>query len=212
MNPNQSSIPEEISNGITHGIGALLSIAGLVLLVVQAARHGSAWHVVSYSIFGSTMILLYLASTLYHSIQHPGTKAVLKKFDHSAIFLLIAGTYTPFLLVSIRGGWGWSLFGIIWGLAISGIVFKFLLIEKFKILSVLVYIGMGWLVVLVFPKVIHSVSTLSLIFLIIGGVSYTLGTLFYVWKKLPFAHLIWHIFVLGGTIMHFFAVWKIILK
>ncbi len=208
--PKQHSIPEEIGNSVTHGIGTLLSIAGLVLLVVQAVRFGNAWNVVSYSIFGSTMVLLYLTSTLYHGIQHPGVKALLKKFDHSAIFLLIAGTYTPFLLVSLRGDWGWSLFGIIWGLAICGIVFKFLFIEKFKILSVFLYIIMGWLVVIVFPKIIQNISTSSLTFLIIGGVSYTLGTIFYGWRKLPFAHVIWHFFVLGGTIMHFFAVLKIL--
>lgn len=201
---------EEIANSITHGIGALLSIAGLVLLVVQAARHGNAWHVVSYTIFGSTMILLYLASTLYHSIQHPKAKAFLNIIDHSAIFLLIAGTYTPFVLVSLRGGWGWTLFGIIWGLAIVGIVFKCVSFSRFKVLTVLPYIIMGWLVVIAMPQVIRQLNQTALIFLIIGGLSYTMGTIFYAWRKLPFGHAVWHLFVLGGTITHFFSVLNIL--
>ncbi|MDO9549254.1 MAG: hemolysin III family protein [Candidatus Marinimicrobia bacterium] len=205
-----ASISEEIANGITHGIGALLAIAGLVLLVVQAARHGNAWHVVSYSIFGSTMVLLYLSSTLYHSIQRSRVKAFLKIIDHSAIFLLIAGTYTPFLLVSLRGAWGWTLFGIIWGLAVTGIILKSIFIHRFRVVSVFIYIAMGWLIVIAMPQTIHNLNRTTLVFLLIGGVSYTLGTVFYLWKKLPFSHAIWHLFVLGGTITHFFAVLNIL--
>jgi len=204
------SISEEIVNGITHGIGVLLSIAGLVLLIVQAVRYGNAWHVVSYSIFGSTMVILYLASTLYHSIQHTKIKAFLKIIDHSAIFLLIAGSYTPFLLVSLRGPWGWTLFGIIWGLAIIGIIFKSIYIHRFRILSVFIYIAMGWLVVIAMPQIIHILNRNSLVFLIIGGFSYTLGTIFYAFQKIPFGHGVWHLFVLGGTITHFFAVYYIL--
>jgi len=200
--PRTENILEEIGNSITHGIGALLSIAGLVLLVIQAVRYGNAWHIVSYSVFGSTMVLLYLASTLYHSIQHPKAKAFLNIIDHSAIFLLIAGTYTPFVLVSLRGGWGWTLFGIIWGLAIIGIVFKCISLHRFRVLTVLPYIIMGWLVVIAMPQVVRHLNQTALIFLIIGGVSYTLGTIFYAWKKLPFGHTVWHLFVLGGVFLH----------
>ncbi|MFH1251812.1 MAG: hemolysin III family protein [bacterium] len=205
-----TTISEEIANGITHGIGTLLAIAGLVLLVVQAASQGNAWHVISYSIFGSTMVLLYLSSTLYHSIQHTKIKVFLKIIDHSAIFLLIAGSYTPFLLVSLRGVWGWALFGIIWGLAITGIIFKSVYIHRFRILSVFIYIAMGWLVVIAMPQIIYILNRTSLIFLIVGGLSYTLGTVFYIFKNIPFGHAIWHLFVLGGTITHFFAVLNIL--
>ena len=209
--PNPTtSVSEEIVNGATHGIGALLAIAGLVLLVVQAARHGDAWHIVSYSIFGSTMVILYLASTLYHSIQHIKIKAFFKTIDHSAIFLLIAGSYTPFLLVLLRGTWGWTLFGIIWGLAIIGIIFKSIFIHRFRVLSVFIYIAMGWLVVIAMPQIIHILNQTSLVFLIVGGLSYTLGTVFYIFKNIPFGHAIWHLFVLVGTITHFFAVLNIL--
>ncbi|MBN2601969.1 MAG: hemolysin III family protein [Candidatus Marinimicrobia bacterium] len=201
---------EEIVNGITHGIGVLLSITGMVLLVIQAARHGNVWHVVSYTIFGCTMVILYLASTLYHSIQHTKIKPFLKIIDHSAIFLLIAGSYTPFLLVLLRGTLGWTLFGIIWGLAIIGIIFKSIYIHRFRILSVFIYIAMGWLVVIAMPQIIHILNRTSLIFLISGGLSYTLGTIFYAFQKIPFGHGVWHLFVLGGTITHFFAVYYIL--
>ena len=210
MENKPTPISEEIANGITHGIGVLLSIAGLVILIVQAARYGTAWHVVSYTIFGSTMFILYLASTLYHSIQHQKAKIILRIIDHSAIFLLIAGTYTPFVLVTLRGAWGWSLFGIIWGLAITGIIFKCITIGRFRILSVFIYIAMGWLVVIAMPKIINALDRTSLVLLISGGLSYTLGTIFYAWKNLPFSHAVWHLFVLGGTITHFFAVLSIL--
>ncbi|RKY61042.1 MAG: hypothetical protein DRP96_04325, partial [Candidatus Neomarinimicrobiota bacterium] len=202
MKNRQASFSEEIANGITHGIGVLLSIAGLVILIVQAARYGTAWHVVSYTIFGSTMFILYLASTLYHSIQHQKAKIILRIIDHSAIFLLIAGTYTPFVLVTLRGAWGWSLFGIIWGLAITGIIFKCITIGRFRILSVFIYIAMGWLVVIAMPKIINALDRTSLVLLIAGGLSYTLGTVFYALRRIPFSHTVWHLFVLGGTAMH----------
>jgi len=210
MKNSQASFSEEIANGITHGIGVLLSIAGLVILIVQAARYGTAWHVVSYTIFGSTMFILYLSSTLYHSIQHQKAKIILRIIDHSAIFLLIAGTYTPFVLVTLRGAWGWSLFGIIWGLAITGIIFKCITIGRFRILSVFIYIAMGWLVVIAMPKIINALDRTSLVLLIAGGLSYTLGTVFYALRRIPFSHTVWHLFVLGGTVMHFFAVLNIL--
>lgn len=200
------SIGEEIANAITHGLGAALGIAALVILVVLAARQNDTWRIVSFSIYGTTLILLYLASTLYHAIQHPGAKRVFKILDHSSIFLLIAGTYTPFLLISIRGGWGWSLFGIIWGLAIVGIVFKAIFIQKMKKLSLLIYILMGWLIVIVMKPMLNSVPKEGILWLAGGGLLYTGGVVFYANKSIKFGHAIWHLFVLGGSICHFFAI------
>jgi len=197
---------EEIANSITHGLGTLLSIAGLVLLIVLACRHGNAWHVVSFTIFGSTLVLLYLASTLYHSMVRPAVKNVLARIDHSAIFLLIAGTYTPFTLTILRGGWGWSIFGVIWGLAIVGVVLRSIYLDRFRLLATFIYVGMGWLILIALPPVIRKMPAFSLRMVVIGGVVYTLGVIFYLWRKLPFAHAFWHLFVLGGSILHFLAV------
>ncbi len=200
------SIGEEIVNGITHGIGTILSIAGLVILVVFAALYGDRWHIVSFSIFGATLIVLYAASTLYHSFSKPSVKKFLKKMDHSAIFLLIAGTYTPFVLVSIRGAWGWSIFGIIWTLAIIGISIKFINVFRFQKLSIVLYLFMGWLGVIAAKQIISGVPHTSLILLVTGGLSYTTGVIFYSCRKLPFNHGIWHIFVLCGSVSHYFSV------
>lgn len=200
------TVREEITNSITHGIGMLLSIAGLVLLATLACRYGDAWHIVSCSIFGTTLILLYTASTLYHSIPHPRAKEILRIIDHSAIFLLIAGTYTPFTLVNLRGHWGWSLFGVIWGLALLGIIFQLTPLRRSKVLSLVLYIGMGWAVVVAAKPLLASVAPQGLLLLAAGGLAYTLGVVFYVWRKLPHHHAIWHIFVLSGSILHFFAV------
>ena len=203
---NQYTVGEEIANSITHGIGTALSIAGLVILIIVAESYENIWHIVSFSIFGSTLIILYLTSTLYHSIQRPSGKKILKTMDHSAIFLLIAGTYTPFLLVSLRGVWGWSLFGVIWGLAVVGIVIKSVYISKFQKASVVIYILMGWLIIIAFRELLNHLHFTSLIFLIVGGLFYTTGVIFYVWRKLPYNHAIWHLFVLGGSIFHYFSV------
>jgi len=200
------SVGEEIANSITHGIGAALSVAGLTLLVVLAAIYGDAWRVVSFSVYGSTLVILYLASTLYHSIQHPKVKPILRIFDHASIYLLIAGTYTPFTLVSMRGTWGWTIFGIVWGLAIVGIIFKTFFIGRFENLSTAAYVLMGWVVVIAFKELLVSLSTGGIIWLVIGGVTYTLGVIFYAWEKLPYNHAIWHLFVLGGSLCHFFAI------
>ncbi|MCP4415180.1 MAG: hemolysin III family protein [Chloroflexi bacterium] len=200
------TIGEEIANSITHGIGAALSVAGLTLLVVLAAIYGDVWRVVSFSIYGCSLILLYLASTLYHSIQHPKVKRILRIFDHSAIYLLIAGTYTPFTLVSMRGPWGWSMFGVVWGLALLGIAFKTVFIGRYEKLATAAYVLMGWLVVIAFKQMLLMVPPGGIIWLVIGGVTYTLGVLFYAWEKLPYNHAIWHLFVLGGSISHFFAI------
>lgn len=197
---------EEIANSVTHGFGTLLSIAGLVVLILNAVWYGDPWRIVSYSIFGTTLIALYLASTLYHGIPVFRWKNVLQVIDHSVIYLLIAGTYTPFLLVALRGTWGWSLFGIIWGLAIIGITLNVMWLDKMKKASMVLYIAMGWLVVIAFKQILNNLSPLSLIMLVSGGLSYTVGVIFYGWKRLPYNHAIWHVFVLAGSTFHFFAV------
>lgn len=197
---------EEIFNGVTHGIGTLLSIAALAILVVVALMKGNIWHIVSFSIFGSTLILLYLSSTLYHSFSSEKFKNLFARFDHASIFLLIAGTYTPFLLTILRGPLGWTLFGIIWGLAITGAVIRSIYLTRFRKLMVAVYVGMGWLIVSAIVPLINSLSLVSIITLFAGGFFYTIGVVFYVWRNLKFAHGIWHLFVLAGSVSHFFSV------
>jgi len=197
---------EEIANAITHGIGLLLSIAGFVVLLVLAALRGTAWHIVACSIYGATLICLYAASTLYHAVISPRVKRALRIFDHSAIYLLISGTYTPFLLVSLRGPWGWSLLGVIWGLALAGVLFKFWFVERFAILSTVVYIAMGWLVVIAAKPVITHLPLTAIIWLLAGGLAYTGGVIFFAAKRIPYSHAIWHLFVLAGSICHYFAV------
>lgn len=197
---------EEVANTITHGVGLLLSIVGFVVLLVLAALRGTAWHIVACSIYGATLICLYTASTLYHAVISPRVKRALRIFDHSAIYLLIAGTYTPFLLVSLRGPWGWSLFGVIWGLALAGVLFKFWFVERFVILSTAVYIAMGWLVVIAAKPVITHVPFTALIWLLAGGLAYTGGVIFFVAKRILYSYAIWHLFVLAGSICHYFAV------
>ncbi|MCK3684952.1 hemolysin III family protein [Maribellus sp. YY47] len=200
------TLGEEIFNGITHGIGTLLSIAALVLLVVYAATKGTAWHVVSFSIFGSTLVLLYLASTLYHSFTKEKVKNIFVRFDHAAIFLLIAGTYTPFVLTTIRGALGWTLFGIIWALAIAGVVIRSIYLTRFKNLMVGIYVAMGWLFLMAIVPMVRNLSTSSIVFLFVGGGCYSVGVIFYAWRNLKYGHGIWHLFVLAGSIMHFFSV------
>lgn len=205
-NRRKLSASEEVVNSVTHGIGALLSIAGLVILVVVAALHGDAWHIVSFSIFGVSMVILYTSSTLYHSFSKERIKNVFARFDHAAIFMLIAGTYTPFLLTTIRGALGWTFFGIIWAVAVTGIVIRSIHLHKYRRLMVLIYLIMGWMFIFIINSMIRNLPPLSLVFLLVGGLSYTVGVIFYAWRKLPFGHGIWHLFVLGGSIMHFFAV------
>ncbi len=203
---DRQTLGEEIANAITHGIGALLSIAGLVLMVVFAALRGTAMHVVAVSIFGATLVLLYVASTIYHAITNVRAKRVLQILDHSAIYLLIAGTYTPFTLVSVGGAWGWTIFGIVWGLAAAGIVFKAFFTGRYEFVAVAMYLVMGWLIVIAIKPLWASLDIWGLAWLGMGGLSYSAGVLFYAWHRLPFAHSIWHLFVLGGSICHFFAV------
>lgn len=200
------TLNEEIANAITHGIGALLSVAALTLLVVLAVIYGDIWRVVSFSIYGASLVILYLASTLYHTVQTPRVKRILRIFDHAAIFILIAGSYTPFLLVSLRGTWGWTLLGIVWGIALVGIVLKVFFIGKYEVLATAAYVGMGWLVVFAFRQLLANLDTGGVVLLVAGGVVYTLGVIFYAWRKLPYSHAIWHLFVLGGSACHFFAV------
>ena len=201
------TIKEEIWNCIIHGIGIGLSIAGLVVLVVFSALHGNAWAVVSSSIFGASMIVLYSSSTIYHAVSSEKWKKRLKKLDHISIFYLIAGTYTPFLLINLRGALGWTLFGIVWGLALIGTFLKLLTSGSgTKIWSISLYLSMGWMIIFASKSLFQNLSTLGAVFLILGGVFYTLGIFFYIWKSKKYMHAIWHFFVLAGTIMHFFSV------
>jgi len=205
MQWHQQSKGEEIANSITHGIGVALSIAALVILVVIAAEKNDVWKIVSFSIFGFSLIVLYLSSTLYHSFRKEKIKRFFKLMDHSSIYLLIAGSYTPITLTVMRGVWGWTIFGIIWGLAISGLAFKLLFIGRFKILSVIIYVTMGWIIVFAFKPMLNMVPPGMILWLFIGGASYTLGVVFYAWKTFPYHHAVWHLFVLGGSISHFFG-------
>ena len=199
------TLEEEIWNGITHGIGTGLAIAGLTLLVVLAAINGDSWRIISFSIYGSTLVLLYLASTLYHSIQIPKVKRILQVMDHAAIYLLIAGSYTPFLLVNMRGTLGWTLFGVVWGLALLGIAFRTIFVGRFEKLAVVGYVLMGWLMVLGFKEMQLAVPPGGIALIFAGGITYTVGVIFFAWRKLPYNHAIWHLFVMGGSICHFFA-------
>ena len=200
------TIKEEIANSITHGVGLILSIAGLGVLIAFASRLGNAWHVVSCTIFATTLILQYTFSTLYHSIQLPRAKSVMRVLDHSAIFLLIAGSYTPFMLVNLRGTWGWTLFGIVWALALLGVLFQISLLRRWQGISLALYIGMGWVVVVAIKPMLGAVAPGGLILLLLGGLAYTSGVGFYLWKSLRYNHAIWHGFVLAGSILHYFAV------
>lgn len=197
---------EELANTITHGIGVAFSIVGLVLLVVRAAMYGDAWEIVSFSIYGASLILLYSASTLYHGFRSPRIKNAMRIFDHSAIYLLIAGTYTPFLLVTIRGPWGWSLFGTIWGCALLGITFKIVFGTRYDFISTLFYLIMGWVVIIAIKPLLAALPLAGFMWLLAGGLAYSLGVIFYAWEKLPYHHAIWHGFVLAGSVFHFLAV------
>ncbi|MBN1688401.1 MAG: hemolysin III family protein [Candidatus Omnitrophica bacterium] len=196
---------EEIANSTLHGIGAVLSIAALVILVVFASRTGDDWRVASLSIYGMALIVLYLSSTFYHSLVNIRIKRFFKILDHCSIYFLIAGTYTPVVLVTLRGPWGWTLFGLIWTMAIVGIIFKFISLKKYKFISVVSYIVMGWLVVIALKPLIENSPEGFFKWLLIGGLSYTIGIIFYAWKKLPYHHAVWHLFVLGGSFSHFFG-------
>ncbi len=197
---------EEIANAIVHGIGALLSIAALVILTVFSSLYGTAWHIVSFVLFGTTMVILYFSSTLLHSLPAGKAKDVFEILDHSSIYFFIAGTFTPFLFITVKGPLGWTLFGLVWGLAIAGTVFKCFFVKKFLVFSTLLYVLMGWLIIFAWEPLVTHLPTQGMIFLIIGGVLYTAGSIFYVWRGFKYHHALWHVFVLAGSIMHFFAV------
>lgn len=197
---------EEIANAITHGIGTLLAIAALVLLIVFSAKYGDTWYVVSYTIYGSTLVLLYLQSTLYHSLTNKTAKRVFRIFDHASIYLLIAGTYTPFTLTILRGALGWTIFGIIWGMAILGIVMKSIWLDKFEKISTAIYIFMGWIIIIAIKRIVIFMPTTGTVFLVLGGILYTSGCFFYSRDDMKFNHAIWHLFVIGGSVSHFFCI------
>lgn len=200
------TLGEEIFNSVSHGLGGGLSIAGTVVLIVFAAIYSNAWGVVASAIYGSSLIILYTMSTLYHAITNRKAKAFFRIMDHNTIFFLIAGTYTPITLVPLRGAFGWVLFGVIWAAAILGIVLNSIDLEKFRKPSVVCYILMGWAVIFAIRPMLRSVNKLSLLFLLIGGLFYTIGVIFYVMKKKRYFHSIWHLFTIGGSVFHWFAV------
>ncbi len=202
---------EEILNVATHGLGFLLSIAALVILIVFASLKGTAWHIVSFSIYGVSLVVLYLASTLFHITKKQKLRNKFNVFDHASIYLLIAGTYTPFLLVTLRGPWGWSLLGVIWGLAIGGIIFKLFFTGKYDIISALIYIAMGWLIIIAIKPMNENLSSDGLLWLLGGGISYSIGAVFYLLNKMPYNHAIFHIWVLLGSFAHFVAVFWYVL-
>jgi hemolysin III len=211
MNEMQVSVPrysvgEEIANSITHGLGIVLSIAGLATLASFASVFGTALHVVSCAIYGASLILMYTASTLYHSIPLPRAKAVLRRLDHSAIFLLIAGTYTPFTLVLLAGALGWTLCVLVWSLALFGILMQKTLIRQKGYVTALPYIGLGWLAVVGLRPLMEKAPQEAVLLLLAGGLAYTVGVIFFVWKRMPYNHAIWHLFVMAGSAFHFFAV------
>ncbi len=197
---------DEIASALTHGVGAAAALAGGAVLITLTALHGDGWQLGAAIVFGATLLLLYVASTLYHAIQHPVAKARLKVFDHCAIYLLIAGTYTPFTLIGLRGPWGWGLFTAIWTLAVAGVIFKLFYTGRFKLLSTLIYIAMGWLVVVAIKPLWASLDGWTLAWLLAGGIFYTLGTYFYHRESIRYSHAIWHLFVIAGSVCHFVAV------
>lgn len=197
---------EEIANSLTHGFGLALSLAGLVALIVVAALHGGVLSIVSCSVYGATLVSLYAASTVYHAVRAPRWKRILRIVDHSSIYLLIAGTYTPFTLVALRGSWGWTLFSMVWALALGGIIFKLWFVDRYLIASTIFYLLMGWSVVIALKPLIHVVPAPSLLWLLVGGLAYSAGVVFFAMPRLRYSHAVWHGFVLAGSIFHYVAI------
>lgn len=197
---------EELASALTHGVGAVASLAGGATLITFAALGGDGWQLLSAVVFSVTLLLLYTSSTLYHAVRQQVARTRLRIADHCAIFLLIAGTYTPFALVTLRGAWGWTLFTVVWLLATAGIVFKLFFTGRLKGLSTAIYLGMGWLAVVAVRPILQALSTEVLLWLLAGGLAYTIGTIFYHSRRIPFAHAVWHLFVLAGSACHFVAV------
>ena len=211
MPPRDYSVKEEIAHTAIHAIGSHLGAAMLALMVVFGAQSGELvpWKVVSGAIFGATTILLYTVSSVYHAVMHPRAKQILEVCDHMAIYFLIAGSYTPFTLVTLRSDHpvlAWTIFGIVWGLTVMGVIFKVFFTGKLRVVSTLAYIGMGWIAIFAIKPLMAALPTAGLVWLLVGGGLYTLGTIFYLWRVMPFHHAVWHLFVLAGTICHFFAV------
>lgn len=200
------ALREEIASALTHALGALAAFAGGVVLVTLAAMGGDGWQLAAAIVFSASMVLLYATSALYHAIQLPRAKSALKVLDHCAIYLLIAGTYTPFTLVGLRGGVGRWLFIAIWSLALCGIVFKLFFTGRFKLVSTMVYVAMGWLVLIAIRPVMHALDDWTFGWLLAGGVAYTLGTVFYHRPSLRYSHAVWHLFVIAGSVCHYIAV------
>jgi hemolysin III len=203
---------EELANAVLHGIGLGLAIAVLVSLIILGNVYGSALHIVSFTIYGSTLVILYLSSTLYHSFPRGKVKDIFEICDHSAIFLLIAGTYTPITLIVLKGGFGWTIFGIVWGIALCGIVFKIFWVKRFVVLSTVFYILMGVFITIAIKPIFANMNTKSIVFLFVGGAAYIFGTIFYLWRKIKYHHAIWHLFVLAGSICHFFTMFFMMVK
>jgi hemolysin III len=203
---NAQSLREEIANSITHGVGAILSIAGLILLIVFSVLNGTAWHVVTFAVFGSTAVLLYISSTLYHSLTGKKVKFLFRKFDHMSIYLLIAGTYTPFCLVALNGWLGWTMFGLIWGCATTGVILKLFYTGKNENLSTSIYIIMGWVGMVGAKPLYEGLPDGSFMLLLAGGLFYTLGTYFFFKDNIRYFHAVWHLFVIAGTTTHFFSI------
>ena len=197
---------EEIANSLTHGVGLVLTFVGLIVMLVAATTRGDTRVIVACAIYGTALVLLYLASTLYHALALTRAHNLFRRLDHAAIYLLIAGTYTPFALVSLRGPWGWSLFGISWGLAVLGVTAKAVLGPRWPIVSTTVYILMGWLAVVAVGPMFRHVPGGGIAWLLAGGLLYTGGVVFYAWERLRYAHAVWHVFVLGGSVCHYIAV------
>lgn len=197
---------QEKANTVTHGIGAILSIAGFIILLFLAITQGNIWQIISFSIYGSTLVILYLMSTIYHGSLNTRIKKIFQVFDHSAIYLLIAGSYTPITLISLRGTWGWTLFGLVWGIALIGILMKAFFFNKTQVVSVILYVFMGLLIIIAIRPLLKAVPVKMLLWIITGGVFYLLGLFFFLAPKIPYHHTIWHLFVLGGSITHFLAI------
>ncbi len=210
-NSEHYSPAEERINIASHALGFVLSVVALVLLVVHASRHGNAWHIVSFSIFGASLVTLYAASTIYHSAKNPVLRSRLRVVDHATIYILIAGTYTPFTLVTLGGFAGWTIFGVSWGMALVGIILKIFFTGKHDLISTLMYVFMGWIIVFAIEPLIHNLSSDGLFWLVTGGVSYTLGAVLYSIKKVRFNHAIFHVFVLIGSACHFVSVYFYVL-
>ena len=206
MTEKKYTVGEEIAHSITHGLGLLLSVVACSVMVILAAQRGTVWHITGVAVFGASLIVLYAASTLYHALTHTKAKRIFRFLDYSAIYLLIAGTYTPFTLVTLRGGWGWTLFGVAWGLAIAGAVVEVVTRRRYKWVSMGFYLGMGWLIVIATKPLLSSLDTRGLVMLGVGGICYTGGAILYALGRFKYHHAIWHVLVLGGSFCHFLAV------